>query len=335
MYRAIAPHDPDEDPGRRLAEFARRDRPFRTPDDRNSHHRPAGMPGRRPGHRARGGRTGQAPVRRRDQQLDSQQALDHRPRRLLFECARHGSAARIEHRGWLAAFGIEGPVSAGLAWRTMFERGWLGDDPGGHLGVILDHGTLAERITRAPGRSRHRDHHRNLPRAGRMPGRQPPVSFLISAEHASNHVPERWQSLFAGADRSGQPPRLGPGQPRTGAGPGRTLRCTDDQRPDHPAADRSQPLGQPSPALSRNSAEAFRGAERGIDRKLLATALGLLSPTTWSPCPDRSSTSPATASRRCLMQDPKTDIGLLYDPSRPCEAAILPPAWRPAARGAA
>lgn len=31
-----------------------------------------------------------------------------------------------------------------------------------------------------------------------MPGRKPPVSFLISAEHASNQVPEPWQPLFAG-----------------------------------------------------------------------------------------------------------------------------------------
>ena len=31
-----------------------------------------------------------------------------------------------------------------------------------------------------------------------MPGRKPHVSFLISAEHASRHVPEHWQALFAG-----------------------------------------------------------------------------------------------------------------------------------------
>ncbi|MEX2500185.1 MAG: N-formylglutamate amidohydrolase [Wenzhouxiangellaceae bacterium] len=30
-----------------------------------------------------------------------------------------------------------------------------------------------------------------------MPGRKPHVSFLISAEHASNAVPSRWQHLFA------------------------------------------------------------------------------------------------------------------------------------------
>ena len=30
-----------------------------------------------------------------------------------------------------------------------------------------------------------------------MPGRKPPVSFLISAEHASNQVPESWRPLFA------------------------------------------------------------------------------------------------------------------------------------------
>lgn len=31
-----------------------------------------------------------------------------------------------------------------------------------------------------------------------MPGRKPHISFLISAEHASNLVPERWKPLFAG-----------------------------------------------------------------------------------------------------------------------------------------
>lgn len=31
-----------------------------------------------------------------------------------------------------------------------------------------------------------------------MPGRQPPPSWLITAEHASNRVPGRWQALFAG-----------------------------------------------------------------------------------------------------------------------------------------
>jgi hypothetical protein len=83
---------------------------------------------------------------------DRQQAFDHNSLAdLLFECARHGSAARVEHRSWLDAFGIEGPVSAGLAWRTMFERGWLGADPGGQLETILEHGTLAERIKRRTG----------------------------------------------------------------------------------------------------------------------------------------------------------------------------------------
>jgi len=84
--------------------------------------------------------------------FDRQQAFDNQALAdLLFECARHGSVARIEHRDWLDAFRIEGPTSAGLAWRTMFERGWLDDDPGGQLGVILDNGTLAERISRRVG----------------------------------------------------------------------------------------------------------------------------------------------------------------------------------------
>ncbi|HKL51965.1 MAG TPA: glutamate-cysteine ligase family protein, partial [Wenzhouxiangellaceae bacterium] len=57
--------------------------------------------------------------------FDRQQAFDNQALAdLLFECARHGSVARIEHRDWLDAFRIEGPTSAGLAWRTMFERGW-------------------------------------------------------------------------------------------------------------------------------------------------------------------------------------------------------------------
>lgn len=34
-----------------------------------------------------------------------------------------------------------------------------------------------------------------------MPRRKPPISPLISAEHASNHVPERWQPLFDGASK--------------------------------------------------------------------------------------------------------------------------------------
>ncbi|HKL54464.1 MAG TPA: glutamate-cysteine ligase family protein [Wenzhouxiangellaceae bacterium] len=84
--------------------------------------------------------------------FDRQQALEQGALAdLLFECARRGSAARIEHCNWLDAFGIEAPVSAGLAWRAMFDRGWLGDDPGGHLQTILEHGTLAERIKRRTG----------------------------------------------------------------------------------------------------------------------------------------------------------------------------------------
>jgi len=85
-------------------------------------------------------------------EFERQQSLDNGALAgLLFECARHGSTARIEHQGWLDAFGLQGPVSAGTAWRTLFERGWLGDDPGGHVGVILEHGTLAERIKRRTG----------------------------------------------------------------------------------------------------------------------------------------------------------------------------------------
>lgn len=33
-----------------------------------------------------------------------------------------------------------------------------------------------------------------------MSGRQPPVSALITCEHASNRVPERWRGLFAGSE---------------------------------------------------------------------------------------------------------------------------------------
>lgn len=85
-------------------------------------------------------------------EFERQQALDHHSlANLLFDCARLGSAALVEHREWLEAFGIEGPIGAGRAWQTMFERGWLGDDPSGHLQTLLAHGTLAERIVRRTG----------------------------------------------------------------------------------------------------------------------------------------------------------------------------------------
>jgi len=84
--------------------------------------------------------------------FERQQAFDHpKLAGLLFECARFGGAARIDHPGWLKAFGLEHAISAAQAWRTMFERGWLGTDPDGHLAMILEHGTLAERIMRRTG----------------------------------------------------------------------------------------------------------------------------------------------------------------------------------------
>ncbi|MCA1779653.1 MAG: hypothetical protein LC637_09785 [Xanthomonadaceae bacterium] len=84
--------------------------------------------------------------------FDRQQAFDHSELAdLLFECARYGGAARIDHSDWLKAFGLTQPMTAAHAWRTMLQRGWLGSDPDGHLGMILQQGTLAERILRRTG----------------------------------------------------------------------------------------------------------------------------------------------------------------------------------------
>ncbi|MEX2500184.1 MAG: glutamate-cysteine ligase family protein [Wenzhouxiangellaceae bacterium] len=152
MYRAIAPHDPDQiladdwlNSRAAIARFERQTIEIRIIDLQEC-----------PAADLAIARAVVALVKRLyDGQIvafDHQQALAHcELADLLFECAQHGSAAHIEHRGWLDAFGLESPTSAGQAWRTMFERGWLGDDPTGHLGAILEHGTLAERITRHTG----------------------------------------------------------------------------------------------------------------------------------------------------------------------------------------
>jgi len=73
---------------------------------------------------------------------------------MLFDCAMQGSAADLSAADWCRAFGLDVGIRASDAWRALAERGWLGDGALGArepLAMILEHGTLAERIGKRLG----------------------------------------------------------------------------------------------------------------------------------------------------------------------------------------
>jgi len=73
---------------------------------------------------------------------------------VLFDCAMQGSAADLSAADWCRAFGLDVGIRASDAWRALAERGWLGDGALGArepLAMILEHGTLAERIGKRLG----------------------------------------------------------------------------------------------------------------------------------------------------------------------------------------
>ena len=79
--------------------------------------------------------------------FDALQALDTDAlKAMLLDCARLGSVATLDDPGWCSAFGIEAGTSARAAWHALAVRGWLGDGALDALAPILEHGTLAERI---------------------------------------------------------------------------------------------------------------------------------------------------------------------------------------------
>jgi gamma-glutamyl:cysteine ligase YbdK (ATP-grasp superfamily) len=65
----------------------------------------------------------------------------------LIECAQDGAAAVLFDPDWCEAFDLDDGVRAGEAWRLLARRGWLGEGSTDALAAILEHGTLAERIT--------------------------------------------------------------------------------------------------------------------------------------------------------------------------------------------
>ena len=154
-----------------------------------------------------------------------------------------------------------------------------------------------------------------------MPGREPPVSFLISAEHAGNQVPQPWQELFAGhqsvlySHRGWDP----------GSGElARALATALDApllegRATRLLVDLNRSAGHP-----RHFSEFTRGLPSAKKRELVERY--------WQPHWDRygeylQSLPGQIIHIACHSFSPamngktrSTDIGLLYDPSRPLEA---------------
>ena len=154
-----------------------------------------------------------------------------------------------------------------------------------------------------------------------MPGREPPISFLISAEHASRHVPKPWQSLFAGhrfvlASHRGWDPGSGELARALAAALDAPLL---EGRFTRLLVDLNRSAGHP-----RHFSEFTRGLPAAEKRELVERY--------WQPHWDcyrqyLESLPGQIIHIACHSFSPemdgktrRTDIGLLYDPSRPLEA---------------
>lgn len=155
-----------------------------------------------------------------------------------------------------------------------------------------------------------------------MSGRQPPVSALITCEHASNRVPERWRGLFAGSEAILAGHRgWDPGAAELGARlatrldapllEGRITRLLIDlNRPaGHPR--RFSEFSRPLPASERRELEVeywqphWERFGAHLDRlpgRILHLACHSFTPV-------------------MVGRERAVDIGLLYDPGRPGERA--------------
>jgi len=151
MYRAIAPHDPDEilrddwlNSRAAIARFERQTIEIRILDLQECPSLDLAI-----------ARAVTALVRTiYDGAIDpaTLQALDSEAlASMLFDCAQHGATAALADPGWCAAFGLDPGLRAGEAWRELAGRGWLGEGAGSTLAPMLEHGTLAERILRRLG----------------------------------------------------------------------------------------------------------------------------------------------------------------------------------------
>ncbi|MDT8410336.1 MAG: N-formylglutamate amidohydrolase [Wenzhouxiangellaceae bacterium] len=154
-----------------------------------------------------------------------------------------------------------------------------------------------------------------------MPGREPPVSFLISAEHASNQVPKPWQHLFAGQrsvldSHRGWDPGSGELARALAAAldapllEGRFTRLLIDlnRSAGHPRHFSEFTRGLP-PAEKRELVERYWQPHWDCYGECLESLPGQIihiACHSFSPVLDGRSR--------------RTDIGLLYDPSRPLEA---------------
>ncbi len=156
MYRAIAPHDPDEilrddwlNSRAAIARFERQTIEIRIIDLQECPSLDLAI-----------ARAVSALVKTvYDGAIDFQtlQALDTEAMAdTLIECAQKGSAAVLLDPDWCRAFGLDDGLRVGEAWRLLGRRGWLGEGAVEALAPILNHGTLAERIAArlggAPGK---------------------------------------------------------------------------------------------------------------------------------------------------------------------------------------
>lgn len=154
-----------------------------------------------------------------------------------------------------------------------------------------------------------------------MPGRESRISFLISAEHGSNHVPPLWQPLFNGAEDVLRTHRgWDPGSREMAE----SLACALDApllagKVTRLLIDLNRSAGHPG---------RFSEFSRGLPQREKRLLVERYWQPHWNSCRDRLHALPGKIIHiACHSFTPeldgktrRTDIGLLYDPSRPREA---------------